>query len=41
MNGDPYLGDININANYDLLKSEPAILIQNTSFNEKFQQLST
>ena len=35
-NGDPYLGDININANYDIPGgANPAILIQNTSFNRK------
>ena len=34
--GDPYLGDININANYDIPGgANPAILIQNTSFNRK------
>ena len=35
-NGDPYLGDLNINANYEIPGgANPAILIQNTSFNRK------
>ena len=35
-NGDPYLADININANYEVPGgANPAILIQNTSFNRK------
>ena len=35
-NGDPYLGDLNINAKYEVPGgANPAILIQNTSFNRK------
>lgn len=35
-NGDPYLGELNINANYEIPGgANPAILIQNTSFNRK------
>ena len=35
-NGNPYLADLNINANYDIPGgANPAILIQNTSFNRK------
>lgn len=35
-NGDPYLGNLNINANYEVPGgANPAILIQNTSFNRK------
>ena len=35
-NGDPYLAEININANYQVPGgANPAILIQNTNFNRK------
>ena len=35
-NGDPYLGDLNIDANYEVPGgANPAIILQNTSFNRK------